>query len=45
MPRHRNEFPVEGALPAFDGATAWVNSEPITRGRDEGVEAFVFTFG
>jgi hypothetical protein len=30
MFRHRNEFPVEGELPAFDGATAWVNSEPVT---------------
>jgi hypothetical protein len=26
MLRHRNEFPVEGRLPAFDGATAWLNS-------------------
>jgi thiol-disulfide isomerase/thioredoxin len=23
--RHRNEFPVEGELPAFDGVTAWLN--------------------
>ena len=30
MLRHRNEFPVEGELPAFDGATAWLNSEPLT---------------
>jgi hypothetical protein len=30
MFRHRNEFPVEGELPAFDGATSWLNSEPIT---------------
>jgi hypothetical protein len=28
--RHRNEFPVEGELPAFDGATAWLNSVPLT---------------
>jgi Thioredoxin like C-terminal domain/AhpC/TSA family len=28
--RHRNEFPVEGVLPAFDGATAWLNTEPLT---------------
>jgi Thioredoxin like C-terminal domain/Redoxin len=28
--RHRNEFPVEGELPAFDGATAWLNSAPLT---------------
>ena len=30
MLRHRNEFPVEGKLPAFDGATAWLNGEPLT---------------
>jgi hypothetical protein len=30
MLRHRNEFPVEGSLPDFDGATAWLNSEPLT---------------
>ena len=30
MFRHPNELPVEGALPAFDGATAWLNSEPLT---------------
>jgi len=30
MLRHRNEFPVEGTLPAFDGATAWLNSSPLT---------------
>ena len=30
MLRHRNEFPVEGELPAFDGATAWLNSAPLT---------------
>jgi hypothetical protein len=29
MLRHRNEFPVEGSLPAFDGATAWLNSRPL----------------
>ena len=29
MLRHRNEFPVEGHLPAFDGATAWLNSPPL----------------
>jgi hypothetical protein len=29
--RHRNEYPVEGELPSFDGATAWLNSEPLTR--------------
>jgi hypothetical protein len=30
MFRHRNELPVEGALPALDGATAWLNSGPLT---------------
>jgi Thioredoxin like C-terminal domain/AhpC/TSA family len=30
MSRHRNEFPVEGELPPFSGATAWLNSEPPT---------------
>jgi hypothetical protein len=30
MLRHRNEFPVEGKLPAFDGATTWLNGEPLT---------------
>ena len=28
--RHRNELPVEGQLPALDGATGWVNAEPLT---------------
>jgi hypothetical protein len=28
--RHRNEYAVEGTLPAFDGATAWLNSQPLT---------------
>jgi hypothetical protein len=30
MLRHRNEYPVEGELPALDGATAWLNSAPLT---------------
>src|SRR4051794_601315 len=30
MHRHRNEFPVEGHLPTFDGATTWINSPPLT---------------
>jgi hypothetical protein len=30
MIRHRNEYPVEGALPALEGATAWLNSGPLT---------------
>ena len=29
MLRHRNEFPVEGERPGFDGATAWLNSGPL----------------
>jgi hypothetical protein len=29
MLRHRNELHVEGELPVFDGATAWLNSEPL----------------
>jgi hypothetical protein len=28
--RHRHEFPAEGELPGFEGATAWLNSEPVT---------------
>jgi hypothetical protein len=24
-------LPVEGALPEFDGTTAWLNSAPLTR--------------
>jgi hypothetical protein len=28
--RHRNEFPVGGELPGFDGATAWLNAGPLT---------------
>lgn len=28
--RHRNELPVEGQLPAFDGATGWLNAQPLT---------------
>ena len=32
MFRHRNDYPVEGRVQpfAFDGATAWVNSPPLT---------------
>jgi hypothetical protein len=30
MLRHRNEYPVEGDLPAFDGATAWLNSASVS---------------
>ena len=30
MFRHRNDLPVEGELPGFAGATAWLNSAPLT---------------
>src|SRR5262245_47678111 len=30
MFRHRNEYPVESRLPGFEGATAWLNGEPVT---------------
>ncbi|MDF9752794.1 redoxin domain-containing protein [Arthrobacter sp. ES3-54] len=29
MFRHRNDLPVEGVLPPFDGATTWLNSQPL----------------
>jgi hypothetical protein len=36
MLRHRNEYPVEGELPAFDGANAWLNSGPVTAAAVQG---------
>jgi hypothetical protein len=30
MLRHRSEYPAEGDMPEFDGATAWLNSDPLT---------------
>ena len=36
MLRHRNEYPVEGLLPALDGATAWLNTQPVTAGALQG---------
>jgi hypothetical protein len=30
MLRHRNEYPIEGHLPPLDGASAWLNSGPLT---------------
>lgn len=30
VPAYRSRLPVEGALPALDGATAWLNSAPLT---------------
>jgi hypothetical protein len=44
MFRHRNEYPVEGQLPSFNGATAWLNSEPLTAGALDGRVALV-SFG
>ena len=41
------ELPVEGRLPSFDGATGWLNTEPLTteslRGRPVLVEFWTFT--
>src|SRR5262249_41855315 len=41
------QLPVEGHLPSFEGATGWINSEPLTpaslRGRPVVVEFWTFT--
>src|SRR3954469_13553036 len=41
------DLPVEGRLPSFEGATGWLNSEPLTpeslRGRPVLVEFWTFT--
>ena len=41
------EFPVEGHLPSFEGATGWLNSEPLTpgglRGRVVVVDFWTYT--
>jgi thiol-disulfide isomerase/thioredoxin len=41
------ELPVEGHLPGFDGATGWLNSEPLTpeglRGRVVAVQFWTYT--
>jgi len=42
--RHRNEFPVEGELPAFDGATTWLNGRPL-RPEDLGGRVVLVSFG
>jgi Thioredoxin like C-terminal domain/Redoxin len=42
--RHRNEYPVEGELPSFGGATAWLNSEPLS-GEALGSRVVVVSFG
>jgi thiol-disulfide isomerase/thioredoxin len=34
--RARTELPVEGHVPGFDGATGWLNSEPLTAERLRG---------
>jgi hypothetical protein len=42
--RHRNEYLVEGTMPTFEGATAWLNSEPLTADSLRGRVVFV-SFG
>jgi hypothetical protein len=42
--RHRNEFPVEGTMPALDGASAWLNAGPIATESLRGRPALV-SFG
>ena len=41
------ELPVEGALPSFEGATGWLNSDPLTpaslRGRVVLVQFWTYT--
>jgi hypothetical protein len=44
MLRHRNEFPVEGELPGFDGATAWLNAAPLTAAELRG-RVVIVSFG
>ena len=44
MFRHRNELPVEGELPAFNGATAWLNAAPLTPARLRG-QVVLVSFG
>jgi hypothetical protein len=44
MHRHRNEFPVEGHIPPFDGATAWLNGAPLTPAELRGAVVLV-SFG
>jgi Thioredoxin like C-terminal domain/Redoxin len=42
--RHRNEYPVEGQLPAFEGITAWLNSVPVTADALQG-QVVLVSFG
>ena len=44
MLRHRNEYPVEGQLPPLDGATAWLNSVPVTAAAVQG-RVLLVSFG
>jgi hypothetical protein len=44
MLRHRNEYPVEGELPALDGASAWLNSAAVTAGALKG-DVVLVSFG
>ena len=36
MLRHRNEYLSEGTMPGFEGATAWINSAPLTADDGQG---------
>jgi hypothetical protein len=42
--RHRNDLPVEGVLPPFDGATTWLNSQPLAPA-DLGGRVVLISFG
>ena len=44
MLRHRNEFPVEGDMPDFDGVTAWLNAASMSAAGLRGRVALV-SFG
>ena len=39
MHRHRSEYPVEGEMPGFEGATAWLNSATADAGRRAAAES------
>ena len=36
MLRHRNEYLSEGSMPGLEGATAWINSTPLTAADEQG---------
>jgi hypothetical protein len=42
--RHRNDLPVERVLPPFDGATTWLNSQPLAPA-DLGSRVVLISFG